>query len=629
MSRFSLVLLATLVALACQNDKPITAPPPPPPVRTTHNRPPHAVIGGPYTGVEESMIRISSAGTTDPDGDTLSYRWAADDTVRVKTGPDDVEVGYGYRDVMFLDDGVYLVSVIVTDPSGAADTATTTVAISNVPPEIHNLELATSQVVATPVDLIVRYSDAYLDTHRVITRWGDGTTDSMPSPITWGDTVRHTYGVPGRYAVTITVVDDDGGRDSMQTPNPIVIFDPTAHASVAGYETLDLGTFGGVSAAPADINDRGQVVGVARAIGAQVGDDYGRHGFDHAFLWDNGVLRDLGTLSGDRGSEARKINNDGIIAGSSWWADYATSAGTVWANGDAVRLQPAPPGDEREKAAAVAINSAGDILWVRSGENRSMSDLQRHGEASARELVQAHSVVASGMNDRSQIVGDFSYHCDGVAGDVLIYRGFLWDNGVTRELSPLGYAPFGDRCPSVHVDDIDQSGQSVGFSFGSDGADHFVSWNGNGAVTDLGVAALDTVAGNVISNPKNRRMAINDRGQIAGSAGGQAFFWTGGVARSIGSLGAGHTVVVDLNEDGTVVGMSSTANGEQHVFVWSEARGMIDLGTGPQRLSGAWATGINSRGDVIGISAECVRYPSQADECRTPDQTRATLWRKP
>jgi probable HAF family extracellular repeat protein len=95
----------------------------------------------------------------------------------------------------------------------------------------------------------------------------------------------------------------------------------------------------------------------------------------------------------------------------------------------------------------------------------------------------------------------------------------------------------------------------------------------------------------------------------------------------VGSLGGGHTHVVDLNEDGTVVGMSTTPNGEQHIFIWSVSRGMVDLGTGPQGLSGAWAIGINARGDVIGMSAQCVRAPSTADECSRPDQPRATLWR--
>jgi probable HAF family extracellular repeat protein len=174
------------------------------------------------------------------------------------------------------------------------------------------------------------------------------------------------------------------------------------------------------------------------------------------------------------------------------------------------------------------------------------------------------------------------------------------------------------QCPNVQAFDINASGQSVGLSRGPDGQNHFVSWTEEGAVTDLGVAA-----GSGWPAP---RIAINDRGQITGSAGGQAFFWSDGVAHPLGSLGGGHTQVVDLNQDGLVVGMGSTANGEQHVFIWSEARGMIDLGTGPQGLSGAWATGINNRGDVIGMSAQCVR-PSADQECGPPDQPRATLWR--
>ena len=146
-------------------------------------------------------------------------------------------------------------------------------------------------------------------------------------------------------------------------------------------------------------------------------------------------------------------------------------------------------------------------------------------------------------------------------------------------------------------------------------------------VSDLGIAPFDIVGGHPILDLRVRRIVINNRGQIAGSAGDHALVWQNGTAHPLGSLGGGHTHVVDLNEDGMVVGMSTTPNGEQHIFIWTVDRGMVDLGTGPQGLSGAWATGINARGDVIGVSAPCIRAPSTADECGPPGQSRATLWR--
>ena len=211
----------------------------------------------------------------------------------------------------------------------------------------------------------------------------------------------------------------------MQAPNRIVIFDSRVHGSIAGYETLDLGTLGGLTAVPADINDLGQIVGGSPVVDPQGGDDFGQHGFNHAFLWQNGVMRDLGALPGDRGSSAQRINNDRVIAGSSWWADYATSGGAVWANRGALRLEPPPFYDERVKAAAIAINSAGDVLWNRSGEHRTMSVLQRHGDASGQQLRDGYSVAGLAMNNQDQIVGVYSYNPPGAPGDVLFFRGFL------------------------------------------------------------------------------------------------------------------------------------------------------------------------------------------------------------
>ena len=98
----------------------------------------------------------------------------------------------------------------------------------------------------------------------------------------------------------------------------------------------------------------------------------------------------------------------------------------------------------------------------------------------------------------------------------------------------------------------------------------------------------------------------------------------------MGSLGIYAQVVV-MNEAGEVVGITMTAGDEQHIFFWSEARGMVDLGTGPHGFTGAWAVDINARGDIIGYTAPCPeRYaPPNPPICGYPQhETRAILWRK-
>src|SRR5207302_4587432 len=80
----------------------------------------------------------------------------------------------------------------------------------------------------------------------------------------------------------------------------------------------DLGTLpGDTSSSAAAINDRGQIVGTSGFPG------------EHAFLFDNGVMIGLPTLPGGHFSGALGINNHGEIVGSSD-ATNALSHATLW-----------------------------------------------------------------------------------------------------------------------------------------------------------------------------------------------------------------------------------------------------------------------------------------------------------
>jgi probable HAF family extracellular repeat protein len=86
-----------------------------------------------------------------------------------------------------------------------------------------------------------------------------------------------------------------------------------ATASVPPYHLFDLGTFPGGSFSYAyGINSNGQVVGYANTNGNS----------QHAFLYDNGAMQDLGTLDGST-THAHGINETGDVVGYS-----STSSGT-------------------------------------------------------------------------------------------------------------------------------------------------------------------------------------------------------------------------------------------------------------------------------------------------------------
>ncbi len=83
------------------------------------------------------------------------------------------------------------------------------------------------------------------------------------------------------------------------------------HAFVSNGETLvDIGTFGGDNSFAYDVNSHGDVVG-----GAYLTYRPGHTYDEHAFIYRNGQLIDIGTLDGGVRAEARGINDDGWVVG--------------------------------------------------------------------------------------------------------------------------------------------------------------------------------------------------------------------------------------------------------------------------------------------------------------------------
>ncbi len=91
------------------------------------NMPPVADAGGPYLGVPGDTIMFDGSGSSDPDGDNLSYQWDfGDGTTGTGVTPSHV----------YTSEGQFEVTLTVTDSHEASSTNTTSAVIDDSPPEI-------------------------------------------------------------------------------------------------------------------------------------------------------------------------------------------------------------------------------------------------------------------------------------------------------------------------------------------------------------------------------------------------------------------------------------------------------------------------------------------------------------
>lgn len=229
------------------------------------------------------------------------------------------------------------------------------------------------------------------------------------------------------------------------------------------------------------------------------------------------------------------------------------------------------------------------------------------GESRARDVNDAAQVTGWSRT----VVNSFSYQ-----------HAYRYDESPMTDLSTL----VGDEGSSQGYG-INASGQVAGYSETEDGS-HAFRWtdsNGNGGVDVDEMIDLGTQGG-----PSSFARDINDSGQVAGTAQvkptllayDHAFRWTdsngnnqvdSGEMLDPGTLSgnvASPTNAWGINNNGSMVGQGQ--NGIQyHAFYWTEAGGIIDLGTFGGSASHAYD--VNDAEQVVGLAT-------------TASNTRAFLW---
>ena len=128
---------------------------------------------------------------------------------------------------VWTQDGLYSVTITVTDPFSHQATAVASAAVVNVNPTLNPLSHLTGNT-GQPVTLTADFTDpGVFDSHSAIINWGDGTPDDTGTVASIAGSAgvattgmvsgTHTFAASGTYFITVTITDSDGGLASVST----------------------------------------------------------------------------------------------------------------------------------------------------------------------------------------------------------------------------------------------------------------------------------------------------------------------------------------------------------------------------------------------------------------------------
>jgi probable HAF family extracellular repeat protein len=265
-------------------------------------------------------------------------------------------------------------------------------------------------------------------------------------------------------------------------------------------QLINLGTLGGNESFPISVNNRGQVAGAASNA---IPDPLALSFFllsgtqTRAFLWQNGIMQDLGTLGGPD-AFAVIVNDRGQVLGLSLTtADSLAQDGFLWQNGT---MQDIPDALGGTNVSPFYLNNQGQVVGNATlpGDQTHHPFLWDDGEFTDLGTLGGDNGDAVWVNEIGEVVG---------AADLRGSQtrdGFLWRNGIMTDLGNFGL--------SSRAFNINSKGQIVGHSRLLDGTPHAFLWENGGPMLDL----------NTLIPPTDLLLIdafdINDRGEIAGEA---------------------------------------------------------------------------------------------------------------
>ncbi len=322
------------------------------------------------------------------------------------------------------------------------------------------------------------------------------------------------------------------------------------------------------------VNELGQIAGTSSGTGGQ-----------RAVLWQRGTTTELGP------GYATALNRRGQVLG----LEYLSGSGTyrqhprIWHDGTTTDLAPAGAG----WVSASAINANGEVpmtystspygyhqeaasLWKDdrllglgvpggSGPHLSVSVINDHGLSAGTKLPMfGDDKYAFRCQEASCTrlaaapgTGPYSVTAANESGVIVGNR----DNQPLRwQGDAVTVLPGGVGAVASSPQAVNECGDVVGWTQDAAGVKRATVWRqGKQVVLDVPGPA--------------EALAINDRGDIVGysSASGQqrAFLWRNGQAVDLGTLGGAYSVPVALNNNGTIIGQSTAADGTNHAVKWT------------------------------------------------------------
>ena len=341
----------------------------------------------------------------------------------------------------------------------------------------------------------------------------------------------------GTYRFTAVASDNQAASTESAPVSVAVVADPT---NTPSFTLTDLGTLGGANSSAAAIDRIGRVTGSSQlARNSEV---------RHAFVWQSGVMRDLGTLGNQ--SFAVAINGAGTVLGATSFSGGNQNQAFLW---NPIEAMVALPTLGVPAVQPFDLNDAGQAVGTATGLDRlSYPVLWANGTIT--NLLGNLTGSAQAINSRGQIVGGYQ------AANSAITHAFLWDRGQVMDLGTLG----GTYSQATAIND---NGQVVGEAVAPDQLRHAFIWE-KGSMRNLG---------NLIGS-ESWAESINTRGQIVGQSVSlqgyqRAVLWQNGVLFDLNQFVPSDqdgvlTLASDINDSGMIVGtMFQFSDGIYHAFL--------------------------------------------------------------